>query len=149
MSTGLDVFDTTVQQTNLWLKDIMSRIETTDRHLAYQILRATLHMIRDRVGPEHAVHFGAQLPMLIRGLYYEGWRIADTPTRTRILEDFLDDIESEARRDLGADRKEIIKAVFQVIASRIDPGEVDKLIKVFPENLRSLWVDDDFAGSPG
>jgi uncharacterized protein (DUF2267 family) len=149
MSTGLDVFDTTVQQTNLWLKDIMSRIETTDRHLAYQILRATLHMIRDRVGPEHAVHFGAQLPMLIRGLYYEGWRIADTPTRTRILEDFLDDIESEARRDLGADRKEIIKAVFQVIASRIDPGEVDKLIKVFPENLRSLWVDDDIAGSPG
>lgn len=149
MSTGLDVFDTTVQQTNLWLKDIMSRIETTDRHLAYQILRATLHMIRDRVGPEHAVHFGAQLPMLIRGLYYEGWRIADTPTRTRILEDFLDDIESEARRDLGADRKEIIKAVFQVIASRIDPGEVDKLIKVFPENLRSLWVDDDIAGPPG
>ena len=149
MSTGLDVFDTTVQQTNLWLKDMRSRIETTDRHLAYQILRATLHMIRDRVGPEHAVHFGAQLPMLIRGLYYEGWRIADTPTRTRILEEFLDDIESEARRDLGADRKEIIKAVFQVIASRIDPGEVDKLIKVFPENLRSLWVDDDIAGSPG
>lgn len=146
MSTGLDVFDTTVQQTNLWLKDIMDRLGTNDRHLAYQVLRATLHMIRDRVGPEPAVHFGAQLPMLIRGLYYEGWHMADTPTRTRILEDFVDDIEYEARRDLGTDRKRIVKAVFQVIASRIDPGEVNKLIKVFPESLLELWVEDGGFG---
>ena len=27
MTTGLDVFDTTVQETNLWLKDVMERIE--------------------------------------------------------------------------------------------------------------------------
>jgi uncharacterized protein (DUF2267 family) len=148
MSTGLDVFDTTVQQTNLWLKDIMDRLGTSDRHLAYQVLRATLHMIRNRVGPEPAVHFGAQLPMLIRGLYYEGWHMTDTATRTRILEDFLDDIEYEARRDLGADRKEIVKAVFQVIASRIDPCEVNKLIKVFPENLKALWIEDGVSGWP-
>ncbi len=140
MTTGLDVFDTTVQQTNLWLKDIMERIETDDRHLAYQLLRATLHMIRDRVGPENAVHFGAQLPMLIRGLYYEGWHMAHTPTRTRHLADFIDDIEDEARRKLGADREKLVKAVFQVVADRIDPGEVDKLIKAFPEDLRALWV---------
>jgi uncharacterized protein (DUF2267 family) len=140
MTTGLDVFDTTVQQTNLWLKDIMERIETDDRHLAYQLLRATLHMIRDRVGPENAVHFGAQLPMLIRGLYYEGWRMSHTPTRTRHLADFIDDIEDEARRKLGADREQLVRAVFQVIADRIDPGEVDKLIKAFPEDLKALWV---------
>jgi uncharacterized protein (DUF2267 family) len=41
MTTGLDVFDSTVQSTNLWLKDIMERIKTDDRHLAYQVLRAT------------------------------------------------------------------------------------------------------------
>lgn len=140
MTTGLDVFDTTVQQTNLWLKDIMERIETDDRHLAYQLLRATLHMIRDRIGPENAVHFGAQLPMLIRGLYYEGWRMAHTPTRTRHLADFIDDIEDEARRKLGADREQLVRAVFQVIADRIDPGEVDKLIKAFPEDLKALWI---------
>ena len=34
MTTGLDVFDTTVQETNLWLKDVMERICTYDRHSA-------------------------------------------------------------------------------------------------------------------
>jgi uncharacterized protein (DUF2267 family) len=141
MTTGLDVFDSTVQSTNLWLKDIMERIKTDDRHLAYQVLRATLHTIRDRIGSENAVHFGAQLPMLIRGLYYEGWRMAPTPTRTRHLADFIDRIEAEARRDLGTEREEIVRAVFQVIAERIDPGEVSKLIKAFPEDLKALWSE--------
>jgi uncharacterized protein (DUF2267 family) len=142
MTTGLDVFDSTVQQTNLWLKDIMDRIVTDDRHLAYQVLRATIHTIRDRIGPENAVHFGAQLPMLIRGLYYDGWRMVNEPTRTRHLEDFLDDVEYEMRRKLGQDREKIVKGVFQVIAARIDPGEIDKLINLFPENLRPLWIMD-------
>ncbi len=76
MTTGLAVFDTTVQETNLWLKGIMEGLHTDDRHLAYLALRATLHALRDRLGPENAVHLAAQLPMLVRGLYYEGWRLA-------------------------------------------------------------------------
>lgn len=139
MTTGLDVFDATVQQTNLWLKDIMDRVNTEDRHLAYQLLRATLHAIRDRIGPENAVHFGAQLPMLIRGFYYEGWRMAGTPTRVRNVQDFLNSIEREVRRELGSRLEPMVKAVFEVIADRIDAGEVEKLAKVFPEELRPLW----------
>ena len=67
-TTGLPVFDTTVQETNLWLKAIMEGLHTDDRHLAYVALRATLHALRDRIGPENAVHLAAQLPMLVRGL---------------------------------------------------------------------------------
>ncbi|MGB0085952.1 MAG: DUF2267 domain-containing protein [Rhodomicrobiaceae bacterium] len=145
MTTGLDVFDSTVQQTNLWLRDIMERIETDDRHLAYQALRATLHTIRDRIGAENAVHFGAQLPMLIRGLYYEGWHMTGKPKRTRHLADFIDAVEDEMRRKLGPDREPIIKAVFDVIVDRIDRGEVDKLTKVFPEELKPLWRGQSYS----
>ena len=56
MASGLDVFDTTVQETNLWLKDVMERICTYDRHSAYSTLRAVLHAVRDRIGPENAGH---------------------------------------------------------------------------------------------
>ena len=54
MSTGLDTFDKTVQESNLWLKDIMDRLNTEDRHHAYSTLRAVLHALRDRIGAESA-----------------------------------------------------------------------------------------------
>ena len=60
--TGLEVFDATMHQTNAWLKSLMGKIGTGDRHRAYVALRVTLHA-RDRLPPEVAVHLAAQLPM--------------------------------------------------------------------------------------
>ncbi len=142
MTTGLDVFDATVQQTNLWLKDLMARIPTTDRHYAYQLLRATLHVFRDRIGAENAVHFGAQLPMLIRGFYYEGWQPAKQQPKTRHLDEFLAAVEDEAGRNLGAGAGGKVKAVFAVVADKIDAHEVEKLRKVLPTELKSLLQEE-------
>lgn len=139
MSTGLDVFDTTLQQTNLWLKELMKRLETEDRHLAYKVLGATLHALRDRIGPENAVHLGAQLPMLIRGFYYEGWNMAVTPTKHRHRQDFLDYVNGDFFRGLGVDPEPAVRAVFGVLSSRLDPGEIEKLIAVLPNELKALW----------
>lgn len=72
-ATGLEVFDTTLQRTHTWLKDLMLVLGWQDRHKAYRALRATLHALRDRLTVEETAHLGAQLPMLIRGFYYEGW----------------------------------------------------------------------------
>jgi uncharacterized protein (DUF2267 family) len=138
MSTGLDVFDTTVRQTNLWLKDLMERLELDRKH-AYKVLSATLHAVRDRIGPDNAVHLGAQLPMLIRGFYYEGWHVAATPVRIRHTQDFLDYVDGDVFRGLGINPEQAIQAVFAVMASRLDAGEVEKLITLFPEELRNLW----------
>ena len=139
MSTGLDVFDTTLQHTNLWLKELMKRLGTEDRHVAYKVLSATLHAVRDRISPESAVHLGAQLPMLIRGFYYEGWHPAGTPTKLRQKQDFLDYVNGDLFRGLGVDPETAVKAVFGVMSSRLDPGEIEKLTALFPQELRSLW----------
>jgi uncharacterized protein (DUF2267 family) len=71
--TGLEVFDTTLQKTNEWLQEIMQEFGTENRQQAYAALRATLHTLRERLPTEETAHLGAQLPMLIRGIYYEGW----------------------------------------------------------------------------
>jgi uncharacterized protein (DUF2267 family) len=141
MTTGLDVFDTTLQQTSLWLKDLMKRLGTEDRKLAYQVLSRTLHAVRDRIGPGNAVHLGAQLPMLIRGFYYEGWRMAGTPTRERLTEDFLQHVNCHVLRGVRLDPEHAVRSVFEVMCDRIDPGEIAKLIRVFPSELRNLWPE--------
>jgi uncharacterized protein (DUF2267 family) len=138
-TTGLPVFDTTVQETNLWLKAIMEGLHTDDRHLAYVALRATLHALRDRLGPENAVHLAAQLPMLVRGLYYEGWRLAASQTKERTQADFLDHVRRELPRGSGIDPNVAARAVFGVMWEKLDLGEVGKVIDLLPAELKELW----------
>ena len=56
-----------------------------------------LHALRDRIGAESAVHLAAQLPMLLRGLYYEGWRMAASQTKERSRAEFFDHVRGRAR----------------------------------------------------
>ena len=96
-ASGLKVFDETLQVTNSWLKDMMEMLHTDDRQLAYRGLRAVLHALRDELEPEMAVHLAAQLPMLVRGFYYEGWKPSRTPTPNRHLDAFHQAIRTEMR----------------------------------------------------
>jgi len=68
MSTGLAVFDTSVQETNEWLRAIEQRLRPCERQQAYTALRAVLHVLRDRLPTDAVLGLSAQVPMLMRGL---------------------------------------------------------------------------------
>jgi uncharacterized protein (DUF2267 family) len=139
MTTGLDTFDKTVQESNLWLKDLMERLSTTDRHHAYSTLRAVLHALRDRIGSESAAHLGAQLPMLLRGLYYEGWDPTNKPTKERHEAAFLAHIARELPRAEAGEVEQGTYAVLDVLSKHIDRGAAVKLARMFPDELRKFW----------
>ena len=80
-ATGITALDHSVQETNTWLKGLEEELQVDNRQQAYNALRAVLHTLRDRLPPEVAIKLGAQLPILVRGIYYEGWHAAATPTR--------------------------------------------------------------------
>ena len=138
MSTGLAVFDTTVQETNLWLKQLMEQMRTEDRQAAYLALRATLHVLRDRLGPENAIHLGAQLPLLLRGVYYEGWHIGP-PSRERQPGDFIEHVRAELPRTATLDANLAARSALAVLQERLDPGEVAKIKRILPHQLHALW----------
>ena len=138
-ATGLDTFDRTIHETNHWLRIVMTELKTDNRRQAYAALRAGLHALRDRIGPENAVHFGAQLPILLRGVYYEGWRPSETPTRERRLDDFLAYVESLLDPRNGIDPAEALRASFAAIAESVPFREVIKLVNVLPRDLKILW----------
>lgn len=140
IATGLDTFETTAQETNLWLKSLMQDLDIGDRALAWHLLGATLHALRDRLQPQSAAHLGAQLPMLIRGLYYEHWHVNETPTKDRHKASFLQHVSAGFPTGAAVDSEQAARAVFRLLQKNIDPGQVAKLIKMFPKDLRDLWI---------
>jgi len=142
-ATGHPTFDKTVQESNLWLKELAAVLHSHDRELAYRVLRATLHSLRDRIGPENAVHLGAQLPMLLRGLYYEGFRLEQSTTAERHEQAFLDHVRAELPSGLVIALEDAVKGVFWVMADKIDRREVAKIAKILPAELRQLMPPAD------
>jgi uncharacterized protein (DUF2267 family) len=137
---SLEVFDTTLQETNHWLRLMMEELDSSDRRRAFTALRAGLHALRDLIGPVNAVHLGAQLPMLLRGAYYEGWRLADT-THERHAEHYLNHVDSNLPRNSAFDASEVALATFRVLAQCLDPGETQKLIRILPRGVCALWPE--------
>ncbi len=136
-ATGLSVFDATIQKTNVWLNDMMEELGTDDRHRAYSMLRAGLHALRDNLTIDQAAHLGAQMPMLVRGMYYDGWHPATSPARERTRDSFLHRVAGELEPD--EDSQLAARATFAVLQGRISEGEIDNVVHMLAAPVRELW----------
>lgn len=138
-TTHHELFSNTLQKTHIWLKDLMEELWLEDQHQAYLALRATLHALRDRLTVEEAAHLGAQLPMLVRGFYYEGWSPAGTPIKERHKEEFCAHVQASFKKEADIDAETIVRGVFKVLAKRITEGEIEDIKHILPPELRELW----------
>jgi len=141
-TTGLPVFDETIQLTNIWLKDLMEDLGWEDRHRAYLGLRLTLQSLRDHLSVDEAAQLGAQLPMLVRGFYFEGWHPAHKPLKDRSVKAFLKGIEQGFHQnptDEPIRVGEVVVAVFRLLDQRLSEGQAESVRKSLPKHLRHLW----------
>ncbi len=136
---GLSIIDETVQTTNIWLNEIDDRIGA-GKQSAYHVLRAGLHALRDRLTADEAVHLGQQLPTLIRGIYFEGWRPSATPILDRSLDAWLGTVEGHLRsqNETGTDARQAAEAVFGVLRKHVDEGEFRHLEVQMPGDVADL-----------
>lgn len=137
-ATGLEVFDKTLQMTNIWLEEIMEEIGP-DRQIAWKILSTVLHKLRDRVPVETAAHLGAELPLLVRGVYYDMYQPARQPIDCRDIEEFTAEVDEWLADVRPVDAEDAIKAVFRVLSRHVDQGQIEKVQKVLPESIRTVW----------
>jgi uncharacterized protein (DUF2267 family) len=138
-TTGLAVFDETVQLSNVWVNGLMDELGWENKQRTYRVLRATLHALRDRLTAHEAVQLGAQLPMLIRGIYYEGWHLKAAAPVERKKSAFFDHVYAELRGDPTLDAERPVREVFKLLARKIAPGEIDDVKKMLPPEVRALW----------
>jgi uncharacterized protein (DUF2267 family) len=138
-TTHHELFSNTLQKTHIWLKDLAEELRWEDQHQAYLAFRATLHALRDRLTVEEAAHLGAQLPMLVRGFYYEGWSPAGKPVKERHKEEFCARVKEYFQKEENIDAEKIVRGVFKMLSRRITEGEIEDIKHIMPPELRELW----------
>ncbi len=135
----IEIFEPAIQKAHVWLNEIAEELKWQDKHKAYLALRATLQALRDRLTLEETAHLGAQLPMLIRGVYYDGWKPDGKAVRKMDREAFLDRISGTFRNDPDIDPEEVVRAVFRFLSKKVTDGEIEDIKRIMPADLRELW----------
>jgi uncharacterized protein (DUF2267 family) len=139
MTAHLHTIDHTVQITREWVRDLSRLLDWEDEHRTWRMLRVTLQALRDWLDVNEASQLGAQLPLLVRGLYYEGWQPAKTPVRDNGKEAFLQRIEATFSTDPIDDPEEAVCSVFRHLNNHISAGEIEDVRMRLPKHLRELW----------
>ena len=137
-ANGLEVFDKTLQTTHIWLDEVMAAIGP-DRKVAWKVLSTVLHKLRDRIPVELAAHLGSQLPLLVRGAYYDQFQPARQPTACRSYEEFCDEVAEWLRDTRPVDPQLAVRTVFAVLSRHIPQGQISKVQDVLPRDLRDAW----------
>lgn len=132
------IIDHTVQQTNAWLEEVAERLETDDHRAAYRALRAYLHALRDRLTVDEAAQLAAQLPLLIRGIYYENWNPSKTPVKYHHIDEFLARVKDEAELPGETSASYVVSVVAEVLRGHVSAGEIDDIRAQLPEALQPI-----------
>lgn len=138
MNTTISSFTQAANQAQHWVNELAGELDWSERR-AYRLLRSVLHALRDWVTPEEMADLAAQLPVLIRGIYFEGWRPSETPVWSRRKEEFVDRIQADMANELLDDPDRAIAAVFSLLDRHLDRGEIDQVRNSMKKGLRQLW----------
>lgn len=136
MQSSINVVDENVKVVNTWLKDISDELGDVGEQEAWSRLKAVLQTLRDRITVNEAADFAAQLPLIIRGLYFEGWRPAETPHKWRDREEYLQALSD--RIDTG-EPEETFKAIVRVVEKHVDSNELKQVKEMHPKEVWDLF----------
>lgn len=139
----VDIIDKSVEKANIWINDVAAELGTEDRQYAYRVLRAFLHALRDHLPVNEAAALAAQLPIFVRGVFYEGWVPARSPERTRDLDGLLVRIANEALLAGETEASLAATAAKRVLARHVSVGETQSVLGVLPEHLRVFLSPED------
>lgn len=141
-TTGLSVFDKTLQATHLWLNELSQELNWNNKHKSFQVLRITLHALRDRLSVEQASKLSSQLPVLLVGFFYEDWQPATFTHPERSQTAFLAHIADQFEKSgININTQRAVRAVFKLITNKVSAGEVEKIKHMMPKSIRALWVE--------
>ena len=135
-------FEAYAQKGNEFINLVSKFLEIHDRNRAGRIVRSVLHVLRDRLTIEESLHFIAQLPVALKGVYVDGWAVPSKHNHPNTLDDFLDMILIEDNKTAWKDfsnSEEVLEAVIAVFKSfscYVSQEEMERIMHVLPPYLK-------------
>ena len=138
MSTTISGFTQAANQAQQWVNELATELGWGDRQ-AHLLLRTVLHAVRDWLSTEEMADLSAQLPTLVRGMYFEGWQPRQSPARDRQTKDFIRRVVDGMASEACDDPERAVSAVFQLLDRHLDSGELQQVRNSMKKGLRQLW----------
>jgi uncharacterized protein (DUF2267 family) len=138
IQTEISAIESTVRKAHEWLDTLVELGDFFGPQQAYTALHAVLQTLRDTLPPNEAVQLAAGMPMLIRGLYLEGWDLAKCPHPMRSKNAFIDRV-AQRLRNSSVDPEHACRAVFALLDDKVDSGELEDVRSVLHHRVRVLF----------
>lgn len=138
-SQDLRMIDHSVQLTHEWINEMAGRLGWVSKRSALRLLRVTLHAVRDHLQVAEVAHLSAQLPLMIRGIFFDGWTPGSKAIKERHAYEFVGTISGHFDNDAEFRGREDITCVFDLLNARISAGEVEDVRANLPSEIRALW----------
>jgi uncharacterized protein (DUF2267 family) len=120
--------------------------DAEDRDRAGRVVRSVLHALRNRITVEESLQLLSQLPMAIKSVYVEGWKLHLHLKRIKTIEDFSEEVMMEdglaVWRDFSNvdETMEAISAVMKTLADYVTAGELHDVINLMPKEIKQHFV---------
>lgn len=132
-------FEKHMKEAYSWLNEISKNTGTPDRtDWAYRALKSVLHTIRDRTTLEEAFQLSAQLPVFIRGVYFEGYKPGNKPDKMH-SDEFLWEIRNKMSPDDTIEPEMVFKVVLEILYNHVSSGELTDIRGTMPKDIQKLW----------
>ena len=132
----ISAFESSLDKTNLILKDIENAYgwPKDRRNQSYAALRTVLHLLRDRLPVDESVEFAQQLPVLVRGIYFDGWVPSDVPIKLN-RDDFLYEVRQGFPYDAEGGPERVTQVVLDTLRRHVTQGEWQDVKDTMPKDL--------------
>jgi uncharacterized protein (DUF2267 family) len=136
------MWDPTIAKSNEWLTELGKELGSENANVLLPALRSVLHALRDRLQPDEAAELAAHLPLLLKGVYFDGWNPSATPVKARTKGEFLTLVlQSLLAGTSHVDAERYTRAVFKLLAAHVSSGEVRDVLGMLPAELKALWPE--------
>lgn len=128
-----------------FLKELSQRLGDDNRDRSARILRSVLHLLRDQIPVEESVQFMAQLPMFLKAVYVDGWKLNNRQRKVKDYDAFINEIRYPDTRkiytdfDSNAQCEHAVQIVLTLIQEKVSEGEIRDVVNTLPAGLRKIF----------